>query len=192
MDQELTDIEQNLLLLVFSYIQKSYDKLDCGHLFHTLEGCGAIPKMWGVLDELWENKEVVTRHNRYHGPQLRETSGTTQGGLALPTLLNVAFDNVVYHWLSLTVEYGVTIHDGMRHAVGQSLGVFYVDDGIPGSQDLEWLQGDFNLLIGLFERIGLSSKIAKSKNMTCQLIEILLAMSEVAFGRSITGEGSTY
>ena len=60
--------------------------------------------MWGLLAKLWDNQEVVTRQNGYHGPQLRATHGTTQGGIGLPTLFKVAVNSVVRNWLSLTVE----------------------------------------------------------------------------------------
>ena len=29
-----------------------------------------------LLAEFWENQKVVTRQNRYHGPQFRVTCGT--------------------------------------------------------------------------------------------------------------------
>ena len=93
---------------------------------------------------------MVNRKNGYHGPQFRATRGTTQGGLTSPKIFNVAVDNVVRNWLSMTVEYEAVIHDGLVHAVEMSIGVFYADNGLIGSSDLEWLQGAINVLIGLF------------------------------------------
>jgi hypothetical protein len=40
---------------------------------------------------------------------------------------------------------------------------FYVDDGLIASQDPVWLQESFNILIGLFERIGLFTNANKTK-----------------------------
>ena len=54
------------------------------------------------------------------------------------------------------------------------MGMFYADYGMIGSRDLEWLQGVINVLIGLLRRVGLMSKISKSKTMTCQTGEICM------------------
>ena len=62
----------------------------------------------------------------------------------------------------------VVIHGGLGHAVGQSFGVLYADNGILGLRYPEWLQGYLNVLIGLFRRIGLMANVAKSKRMTFQ------------------------
>ena len=52
--------------------------------------------------------------------------------------------------------------------MGRSLGVFYADDGLIGSQDTKWIQGDLDVLIGLFRRFGLITNVEKSKTMTSQ------------------------
>ena len=43
LDQELPDIDQDSLLLVFLDLNKSYDTVDCGQLLTSLEECGAAP-----------------------------------------------------------------------------------------------------------------------------------------------------
>ena len=68
----------------------------------------------------------------------------------MPTLLNVTVDSVVRHWISLMVEDEAVIQEGLGHAVGQKLRVFYVYDGILGSRDPEWIQGSLNVLVRLF------------------------------------------
>ena len=47
---------------------------------------------------------MATRYKIYHRPEFRAYHGITQGGIALPTLFNMAVASVVCHWLSLTVE----------------------------------------------------------------------------------------
>ena len=42
---------------------------------------------------------MVTQQIGHNFPQLQETHGTTKGGLASPTMFNVAVDSVVWHWL---------------------------------------------------------------------------------------------
>ena len=104
MAQDLASIDQEPVLLVFLDLLKAYNTLESARTIQTLEGYGAGPKMQGLLVEFWENQEVVTRKNVYHGTNFRENHGTTHGGLALPTLFNVAVESVLLHWLSLMVE----------------------------------------------------------------------------------------
>ena len=61
---------------------------------------------------------MVTRKNGYNVPQFRSTRRTKQEGLISATKFNVAVDNVVHHWLSMIVEDGAVIHNGMGHVVG--------------------------------------------------------------------------
>ena len=92
----------------------------------------------------------------------------------------------------MTVGYDAFIHNGLGHVVGKSVVVFYEDDGIIGYQDLEWLHGALNVLIGLFRRIGLMDNVAKSKMMMCQTGTIRLEMLEGAMRQQIIGKGDTY
>ena len=109
-----------------------------------------------------------------------------------PTLLNVVVNSVVRHWILMAVEYKAVIQNGLGHAVGQILGVFYADDGLLVSRYPEWLQGALNGLIRMFCQIGLVANISKSKTMACHLGEIILGISEEVFGRRSTGKGETY
>ena len=70
-------------------------------------------------------------------------------------------------------------------------GVFYVVYGILSLRGLDWLQGDLNVLTGLFRRIFLVSNVAKSKTMTCEPEAIRLGISEEIFGQRSVGKGAT-
>ena len=124
MAQELASIDQEPLFLVFLDLRKAYDTLDCVRILQTLDRYGVGPKIRGLLEELWEKQEVVTRQNVYHGPKFRAARGTNQGGLASPILFNVVVDSVIGHWLYLAMEYEAVIQDGLVHTVGRELGVF--------------------------------------------------------------------
>ena len=185
-------MDQDPLLLVFLDLRKEYDNLDQVRLLKTLEGYGTGPKIRVMLAEFWEWQELINKQNGYHVTQFRVTHGTTQGGLTSLTLFNVELDTVVLHWLSMTVEDDVVIHDGMGHVVGRRMGVFYTDDGLIGSQDPECLQGALNVLISLLRWIGLMANVAKSKTMTCQTGTILLVMPEEDVLQRSTARGATY
>ena len=192
MVQELVSIDQDPLFLVFLELWKSYDTLADGRLLQTLDGYGDSPNMRALLEEFWENQEVVTSQNGYHGPKFRATHGATQGGIASPTIYNVAVNSVVRHWFLLTVEYEAVIHYGLGHAVGWILGIFYADDDLLVSREPEWIQGALNFPIGTFQQVGLAANVAKLKMMTCHPGEIRLGILEEAFGRSSAEEGATY
>ena len=61
----------------------------------TLEEYGEGPKTRDILAEFWAHHELVTRKNGYHGLQFRKNCGTTQGGLTMTTLFNVAVDSML-------------------------------------------------------------------------------------------------
>ena len=101
-------------------------------------------------------------------------------------------ENVVWHWMYMIVEYDKVINDGLGHAAGRSMGVFYVEDGFIVYQEPEWLQGDLNIIIELFQHIGLMVSAAKSKIIMCQPGIIRSGMSEEAMGQQSMGKGDTY
>ncbi len=57
--------------------------------------------------------------------------------------------------------------DGIGDCMAEILVVFYVDDGLIASRDPVWLQESFNILVRLFERIGLFTNAVKTKVMVC-------------------------
>ena len=70
--------------------------------------------------------------------------------------------------------------------------MFYFYDGIIISRDPKCLQGDLNVLIGLFRRVKLRSNVTNYRTMTFQLGVIHTGMSDEAFNRRIIGDGATY
>jgi hypothetical protein len=57
--------------------------------------------------------------------------------------------------------------DGIGMQVAEILVAFYVNGGLLASRDPVWLQESFNILIRLFEQIGLFTNAAKMKVMVC-------------------------
>ena len=94
---------------------------------------------------------------------------------------------MIRNWLSLTVEEKSAIHYGLRMAVGRYIGVFYTDGGIIGLKEPEWIQGAINVLIGIFQRVGLMANVTKSKTMTDQTGVIHIWMVYKYFSHIRTG-----
>ena len=78
-------------------------------------------------------------------------------------------------------------HDGLGDSIGQCLGVFYANDGMVGSWDLDWLQHLMNVLVGLFRRYFLEANVSKSHTMTFQLGILWFGVSEEA--KALKGMG---
>ena len=83
----------------------------------------------------------------------------------------------------MMVEEKIVTHERMGLVLGWCIGMLYVDDGLVGLRDPEWLQGALNMLIGIFRWYGLVANVVKYKAMTCQTGEILSGMSEDAVNR---------
>ena len=100
---------------MFLYPHKAYDTLDGGRILQTLDGYGVRPKMQRIWESFWENQEVVTKQNGYHGLHFRATHSTTQRGVTFSTLFNAEIDSVVCYWLFMTVEDEAIIQYGLGH-----------------------------------------------------------------------------
>ena len=72
------------------------------------------------------------------------------------------------------------------------MGLFCADVGMIGLSDTEWLQGDINVHIGLFRRVGLMANIEKSNTMNFQSGGFRMGVSEEAFSCRNKVDGATY
>ena len=70
--------------------------------------------------------------------------------------------------------------------------LFYADNGMVALSDPRWIQGEFNTLVGLFDRVGLRNNVGKTVGMVCCPCQASGNQSEATYGRRITGEESTY
>jgi hypothetical protein len=81
-------------------------------------------------------------------------------------MFNVCVDAVVREWLHQMLG-----DDAARQGIGDEVAkwmvAFYIDNGLVASRDPVWLQSSFDILVGLFEHIGLFTNAAKTKVMTC-------------------------
>ena len=100
-------------------------------------------------------------------------------------------DAVVRHWVQ-----GVVEESEARGELGQErrhqVALFYADNGMVALLDPVWLQGTFNTLAGLFDRVGLQTNIGKTVGMVCHPCQAAGNITTAAYGRRITGEGHSY
>ena len=60
------------------------------------------------------------------------------------------------------------------------------------SLDPVWLQGAFNALVGLFDRVGLHTNVGKTVSMVCHPCQAAGNITQTAYRRRLTGEGRSY
>jgi hypothetical protein len=80
-------------------------------------------------------------------------------------MFNVCANAVMREWLWGTIDKEAT----HRRFAGASREIvaFFVDDGLVGLRDPVWLQSTLNVLVTLFESIGLRTNPDKTKVMMC-------------------------
>ena len=60
------------------------------------------------------------------------------------------------------------------------------------SSDPRWIQGAFNTMVGLFDRVGLQTNAGMSVDVVYGPCQASGGHSKAAYGRRITGEVPTY
>jgi hypothetical protein len=107
-------------------------------------------------------------------------SGRSRPTIALKLLtFNVCVDAVIREWIHWTITKEATsrvFSEAFRELVA-----FFVDNGLVGSRDPIWLQSAMDVLITLFEGIGLQTNPDKTKVMMCVSRNIRVAHMEVGY-----------
>ena len=64
--------------------------------------------------------------------------------------------------------------------------LFYADDDMVMSSNPIWLQGAFNTLVRLFDRVGLKTNVGKTVGMVCCPLQAAGTQLEAEYGRRMT------
>ena len=70
--------------------------------------------------------------------------------------------------------------------------MFYADNGMVALSDPAWIQGAFNALLGLFDRVVLQKNIGKTVGMVCHRCQAARNITQSAYGGRLTGKGKSY
>ncbi len=105
--------------------------------------------------------------------------GVTQGGPLSSLMFNVCVDAVIRKWLCWTINKEAT--SGVFSEGCKEIVAFFVNDGLVGSRDPIWLQSAIDILVTLFEGIGLRMNPDKTKVMMCVPGNIQVAHTEAAY-----------
>ena len=71
--------------------------------------------------------------------------------------------------------------------------VLYADDGMVVLSEPAWLQGAFNALVAIFDRVRLLTNVGKTVSMVCHLCRAGAGnRTKAAYSRRLTGLGKSY
>ena len=70
--------------------------------------------------------------------------------------------------------------------------VFYADDRVVASTDPVWLQTTFDMLMGIFNHVGLKTNVCKTVGMVCQPCRAVGVRAKEAYKHRMMGEGQSY
>ena len=165
--QQLADLREEDLYVIFLDLHKASDSLDRSRCLEILEGYGVSPQAQRIIQTYCRWLTMVARAGGYYGTEFQGARGVTQGNPLSPTIFNVVVDAVVQHWLTVVIvgveERGKRGQEGRHHA-----SLFYADGDMVTLSDSCYLQGAFNILVGLFDRVGLRTNFGKTVGMVCR------------------------
>ncbi len=144
-----------------------------------MTGYGVGPKLLCLQTQFWTQAEMVCRAGGSFGKPFAAFRGITQGGLLSSIMFNVCVDAVIREWFCRRINKDPA--SGVFSEACREIVAFFVDDGLVGLRDPIWLQSTMEVLVTLFEVIGLRMNHDKTKVMTCVLGNIQVAYTEAAY-----------
>ena len=183
--QQLSYIEQQPLFGVFLDLRKAFDAMDRDRCLDILKNYGVGPKILRLIKNFWHKAKLVCRASGRYGRSFRQSRGVTQGGPLSPRLFNIVVDAVVREWLRQALGEEAA-KNGVAEMARTFIVLFYVDDGYIASRDPVFLQTCLDILVGIFERVGLFTNVKKTKAMTCLPGKIRYSLSKESYKKRFT------
>ena len=134
---------------------------------------------------------MVAQAGGYYRKYFRGERGVTQGDPLSSTIFNVVVDAVVRHWVQGVLEESEARGDLVQEGRHQAA-LFYAKDGMVASSDPVWIQGAFNALVSLFDRVRLKNIVRKTVIMVYHPFQTAGNLTMEAYRRSITGVVQSY
>ena len=150
-----------------------------------------VPQSHRICCKYWNTLWMLDHAGGYYGTDFKDFKGATQGDPLPPTILNMVVDAVVCH-LILLVPGVAGVQDRWGREVRYCAEFFYVDDSLVALTDPVWMQGEFDTLTGLFDRVGLQKNVRKTVGIICHPLCAAGTQLEAVYERRMTGEGIIY
>ncbi len=132
-----------------------------------IQNNGVGPKLLPLQEKFWDEAQMVCRARGSFGKLFAAFRGITQSGLLSSLMFNVCVDAVIRirEWLCRTINKEAA--GGVFSETCREIIAFFVDNGLVGLMDHVWLQSTMDVLVTLFEGIGLRTNPDKTKVMMC-------------------------
>ena len=131
---------------------------------------------------------MVERASGYYRYPFQGSWGVTQGGPMYPCIFNVMVYVIIYHWVGMVAE-NEAIPDVFRYMMEYNAAFLYYYDCLIESSNLVWLQWGFNVLISVYDMVGIRTNLAKKVAMLCQPGPISWRHSDEAYNFWTTVKG---
>ena len=128
---------------------------------------------------------MVARVGGYYRTAFQGVHMVTQGDPLSPIIFNVVVDVVVRNWVTVAIA-GAKEQNERGQEGRHKADLFYADDGMVASSDPRWLQGAFNTLVGLFDRVVLRKNFGKTVGIVFCPCQAAGNQLEAAYGRRMT------
>jgi hypothetical protein len=126
---------------------------------------GVGPKLQCLQAKFWDQAKIVYHARGSFGKPLAAFWDVTQGGPLSSLMFDVCVDAVIMEWLCQTINKEAA--GGVFSEACRVIIAFFVDDRLIGLRVHVWLQSAMDVLVTLFEGIGLRTNPDKTKVMTC-------------------------
>ncbi len=163
--RQLAWVEQEPLFQVVVDLRKAYNHLNHAKCLEIMTGYGVGPKLLRLQEKFWDQAEMVCHAGGSFGKPFAAFQGVTQGGPLSSLMFNVCVDAVIREWLCWTTNKEAA--SGVFSEACREIVAFFIDNGLVGSRDPIWLQSAMDILVTLFDGIGLRTNPDKTKVMTC-------------------------
>jgi hypothetical protein len=174
LQMQLAHIRGIPLYQIFLDLSKAYDTMNRERTITILQAYGVGERVIRLLTNFWNSLTVVARQQGYYGRPFKAERGTTQGDIVSPTIFNVLVDAVIREWF-VRLD-----HENLSDKV---TAVFYADDGHLYGTDADALQRATDLIVALFECVGLQANATKTKAMVCAPRPSVTRISSPAYKR---------
>jgi hypothetical protein len=186
--QQLAWVEQEPLYQIFVNLRKAYTHLNQEKCLEIMTGYGVGLKLLRLQTQFWTQAEMVCRAGDSFGKPFAAFWGVTQGGPLSSIMFNVCVDAVIREWLCWMINEDAA--SGVFSEACREIVAFFFDNGLVGSRDPIWLLSAMEVLVTLFEGIGLRTNHGKTKVMMCVPGNILVAHMEAAYHAQQLGPGN--